>query len=100
MTTMTSMPSLTQNPYHNANYENKYFNKTNIYIYQCWNEYSNDSNIRIKVSESLDSDSDLVQLQMSNKIRIRKKIFYEYYSDSDSLEKKDSFQHCYITPLT
>ena len=58
MTTMTSMPSLTQNPYHNANYENKYFNKTNIYIYQCWNEYSNDSNIRIKVSESLDSDSD------------------------------------------
>ena len=70
MTTMTSMPSLTQNPYHNANYENKYFNKTNIYIYQCWNEYSNDSNIRIKVSESLDSDSDSGLLQILNKIRI------------------------------
>ena len=43
----------------------------------CCLEYSNDSNIRIKVSESLDSDSDSVQLQMSNKIwiRIRKKIF-------------------------
>ena len=70
MTTMTSMPSLTQNPYHNANYENKYFNKTNIYIYQCWNKYSNDSNIRIKVSESLDSDSDSGLLQILNKIRI------------------------------
>ena len=61
----------------------------------CCLEYSNDSNIRIKVSESLDSDSDSVQLQMSNKIRIRirKKFFDEYYSDSDSPEKKDSFQH-------
>ena len=56
----------------------------------CCLEYSNDSNIRIKVSESLDSDSDSVQLQMSNKIRIRicKKFFDEYYSDSDSPEKK------------
>ena len=37
---------------------------------QCWNEYSNDSNIRIKVSESLDSDSDSGLLQILNKIRI------------------------------
>ena len=62
--------------------------------HRCF-EYSNNSNIQIKVSESLDSDSDSVQLQMSNKIRIRirKKFFDEYYSDSDSPEKKDSFQH-------
>ena len=65
----------------------------------CCLEYSNDSNIRIKVSESLDSDSDSVQLQMSNKIwiRFRKKFFDEYYSDSDSPEKKDSFQHWFTT---
>ena len=39
-------------------------------VSQCWNEYSNDSNIRIKVSESLDSDSDSGLLQILNKIRI------------------------------
>ena len=37
---------------------------------QCWNEYSNDSNIRIKVSESLDSDLDSGLLQILNKIQI------------------------------
>ena len=69
--------------------------KCKISVDHCCLEYSNDSNIRIKVSESLNSDSDSVQLQMSNKIRIRicKKFFDEYYSDSDSPEKKDSFQH-------
>ena len=72
--------------------------KCKISVDHCCLEYSNDSNIRIKVSESLDSDSDSVQLQMSNKIRIRirKKFFDEYYSDSDSPEKKDSFQHWYL----
>ena len=72
--------------------------KCKISVDHCCLEYSNDSNIRIKVSESLDSDSDSVQLQMSNKIRIRirKKFFDEYYSDSDSPEKKDSFQHCFL----